>query len=177
MYKRKHSPHSIYHVYNRGVSKMQIFFSAKDYQRYISKLEIYKKKYKIKVIAFCIMPNHVHLLLKNSTKQSAPKRNFTRFIQSLHTAYACYFNKKYRNKGHVFESIYKKKYINTDEYLHTVINYIHENPVRKKLCKNSTDWLYSSAKPRTSPQKLYNSGNARQHNLKTRKKRINKPKN
>lgn len=144
-----HNPNSIYHVYNRGTCKMKIFINHNNYKYYLSKMTKYKEKFKINILAFCLMPNHIHLLLRNISINNKSETNFSKFIQSLHTSYAMYFNKMNKHQGHVFESTYKKKEIDTDEYLETIINYIHENPVRKKLCNKKQDWPYSSAKTRT----------------------------
>ena len=93
-----------YHIYNRGNRKQNIFHSSKDYSRYLEKLKDYKKKHDISILAYCLMPNHIHLLLR----QNSPEPVST-FIQKLHTAYSMYYNKKYEQVGHIFQNRFKAK--------------------------------------------------------------------
>ena len=113
-----------YHVYNRGHNKQTIFYEAKDYQRYLKRLREYLEKHEVTVLAYCLMPNHIHLILRQDGDES-----IDRFIHRLHTAYTMYFNKKYERVGAVFQGKFKAKPIDTDEYLLHVSRYIHINPV------------------------------------------------
>lgn len=113
-----------YHIYNRGHNKQTIFYDAKDYRRYIKRLGEYINKHKITLLAYCLMPNHLHLLLRQDSDELIDK-----FIHRLHTAYTMYFNKKYEKVGAVFQGRFKAKLIDTDEYLLHVSRYIHINPV------------------------------------------------
>lgn len=113
-----------YHVYNRGHNKQTIFYDAKDYRRYLKRLGEYLGKHEVTILAYCLMPNHVHLLLRQDGDES-----IDRFIHRLHTAYTMYFNKKYEKVGAVFQGRFKAKLIDTDEYLLHVSRYIHINPV------------------------------------------------
>lgn len=126
-----------YHVFNRGNRKQDIFLSPSDYKRYLDKLKEYKKEQDITVVAYCLMPNHIHLLLR----QNGPKPLST-FIQKLHTAYSKYFNKKYNQVGHVFQDRFKAKMVDRDEYLIHLSRYIHTNPV--KLTKKLPSYKWSS---------------------------------
>lgn len=113
-----------YHVYNRGHNKQPIFLDYKDYQRYLKRLTEYLKKHPVTLLAYCLMPNHVHLLLRQDTEEF-----IERFIHRLHTAYTMYFNKKYERVGSVFQGRFKAKIIETDDYLLHVSRYIHINPI------------------------------------------------
>lgn len=113
-----------YHVYNRGHNKQTIFYDAKDYQRYLKRLQEYLVKHAVTVLAYCLMPNHLHLLLRQDDDDP-----IDRFIHRLHTAYTMYFNKKYEKVGAVFQGRFKAKIIDTDEYLLHVSRYIHINPI------------------------------------------------
>lgn len=113
-----------YHVYNRGHNKQDIFYDNKDYRRYIKRLSEYLKKHKVTLLAYCLMPNHLHLILRQDNDES-----IDRFIHRLHTAYTMYFNKKYDKVGAVFQGRFKAKLIDTDEYLLHVSRYIHINPL------------------------------------------------
>ena len=113
-----------YHVYNRGHNKQTIFHDAKDYRRYLKRLGEYLKKHDVTLLAYCLMPNHLHLLLRQDSDEL-----IDRFIHRLHTGYTMYFNKKYERVGAVFQGRFKAKLIDTDEYLLHVSRYIHINPI------------------------------------------------
>ncbi len=126
-----------YHVFNRGNRKQNIFTSPADYKRYLDKVKEYKKEHDITVVAYCLMPNHIHLLLR----QNGPKP-LSLFIQKLHTAYSKYFNTKYSVVGHVFQDRSRVKHVDRDEYLLHLTRYIHLNPA--KLAKKLTSYKWSS---------------------------------
>jgi len=117
-------PNSYYHVYNRGHNKQMIFLDYKDYARYLKRLKEYLQKHDVTLLAYCLMPNHVHLLLYQKGEES-----IDRFVHRLHTAFTMYFNKKYERVGAVFQGRFKAKLIETDEYLLHVSRYIHINPI------------------------------------------------
>ena len=126
-----------YHIYNRGNRKQNIFLNEKDYKRYLAKLKEYRQKHNVTILAYCLMPNHVHFLLR----QNSPEPVST-FIQKLHTAYSMYFNKKYEQVGHLFADRFKTKIVARDEYLTHLSRYIHLNP--EKLVKKLTAYTWSS---------------------------------
>ena len=117
-------PNSYYHVYNRGHNKQTIFHDYKDYARYLKRLKEYLQKHSVTLLAYCLMPNHVHLLLYQKSEEPIDQ-----FIHRLHTAFTMYFNKKYERVGAVFQGRFKAKLIETDEYLLHVSRYIHINPL------------------------------------------------
>lgn len=134
-----------YHIYNRGVGKNLIFIEPQDYFVFISYLkelllppvlptedEIRLMKYsyirknfygEIELIAFCLMPNHFHLLLKQNQS-----RSIEGFMRSLGIRYSAYFNKHHERVGHLFQDIYKGILVQNDEYLWWLTRYIHRNP-------------------------------------------------
>lgn len=114
----------IYHIYNRGHNKQQIFLTYKDYSRYLKRLREYAQKHPITLLAYTLMPNHIHLLVRQDGDDS-----IDHFIHRLHTAYTMYFNKKYERVGSVFQGRFKAKNVGTDEYLLHVSRYIHLNPI------------------------------------------------
>ena len=126
-----------YHVYNRGNRKQNIFLNEKDYKRYLAKLKDYKQKHNVTILAYCLMPNHVHFLIR----QNGPEPVST-FMQKLHTAYSMYFNKKYEQVGHLFADRFKAKIVAKDEYIIHLSRYIHQNPV--KLVQKLTAYAWSS---------------------------------
>lgn len=111
-------------MFNRGNRSEKIFLGTKDYKRYLEKLKEYKKTHNVSVIAYCLMPNHIHLLLR----QNGPEP-ISDMIQRLHTAYTMYFNAKNKTHGHVFEGRFKAKIVNRDEYIMHLSRYIHLNPL------------------------------------------------
>lgn len=141
-----------YHIYNRGVEKRKIFLDETDYKVFLNNLKIYltsppkpeeikipftlqgttfkgirkqPKNYKgqIDLLAYCLMPNHFHLIIKQSDSCSIQK-----FMQSLTVKYSMYFNKKYKRVGQLFQSRFKAVLITEDAYLLHLSRYIHLNP-------------------------------------------------
>jgi putative transposase len=129
---------SFYHVYARGGSRGKIFPEAEDYEqfivllkRYLSAEEVrdaygvsYPNFYnKIELLAYCLMPNHFHLLVYQHQQGSMPA-----LMRCLLTSYSRYFNKKYHRSGPLFESRYKASMITDDAYYQHITRYIHLNP-------------------------------------------------
>jgi putative transposase len=144
--KRELVPGEIYHVYNRGVDKKTIFHTDKDYWRFIEKMVELKQKCPIDMLAYCLMPNHFHLLVRVVQPQGLPQpQGSTNFLHRLFTSYAKYYDYyNEKHSGHVFEGRYKSKHVNDDEYYLKLCGYIHHNPVKKKLVKKPEEWPYSS---------------------------------
>lgn len=115
---------SYYHVYNRGTRKQNIFIQKRDYERFLDRLKEYKDKFEVSILAYCLMPNHFHILLKQNTDTP-----ITFFMLRLGTSYAKYFNIKYDQVGSLFQGRFKTKLIDSDEYLLHVSRYIHRNPI------------------------------------------------
>jgi putative transposase len=135
-----------YHVYNRGVLRMRLFREPADYLKFMLTTSCLKKRYPVQLMAYCLMPNHVHLLLKEIGNTAGARRgNISLFMQGLQASYARYFGIKYRHSGRVFQGVYKSKHIKDDEQLWRTSKYIENNPVRKKMVKTAEEWPYSSA--------------------------------
>lgn len=161
-----------YHIYNRGVNKQLIFFEDADFTHFLFLLKLYLSsletaikelaKYpalfhylpqnyyqQLHIICFCLMPNHFHLVVK----QSEP-HVITHFIHALMTKYVMYINHKYERCGPLFQSIYKGVLIDHDSYLLYLSRYIHLNPLElpipvkpiKKEWSSFEDYPYSSYK-------------------------------
>ena len=141
----------IYHVYNRGAHKRDIFTTDWDYQRFqvllylsntkdpINLRDLFEKHKGrsfggmfsevvdgslVSVLAYCLMPNHFHLVLRQKNQDG-----ITLFMRKLATAYAMYFNTKYDHSGVLFQGRYKSKHVNTDAYLRWIFSYVHLNPL------------------------------------------------
>src|SRR5690606_22360993 len=115
-----------YHVYNRGVEKRAIFLDDEDYTVFLGLIKKYltgktdQKKHRhafdslsgeVQLIAYCLMPNHFHLLLYQKSDDG-----ITKLMRRLTTAYAMYFNNKYNRIGRLFQGTYKAAHVNADDY-------------------------------------------------------------
>src|SRR6185369_1640463 len=127
----------LYHVITRGNNRRKIFRSHDDYLRFTSILEHQKAKLAFYLYAYCLMPNHVHLLIE---MQDGP---VSRIMQRVLTSYSQYHNRKYKKIGHVFQGRYKSILCQTDRYLGELVRYIHLNPVRARMVKRPEHYEYS----------------------------------
>ena len=121
----------------RGNHREKTFRDHRDYQEYLERLGNYRKRMDATVYAYCLMPNHVHLLVETGAQP------LSRFMQGLQQSYTQYFNRRYRKVGHLFQGRYKAIVCDKDQYLLTLIRYIHLNPFRAKLVRNVDDYRYS----------------------------------
>lgn len=154
--KFKFAPGEFYHVFSRGVEKRKIFLCKEDYERFISLLfisnstenihlsdyisrshsdilKITRLNTLVDIGAYCLMPNHFHLLLKEKNENG-----ISLFMQKLCTAYSMYFNIKYNRSGTLFSRPFRAKHVKKDVYLNYLFAYIHLNPL-EILNKNSKD--------------------------------------
>jgi REP element-mobilizing transposase RayT len=146
---------SWYHVYNRGVNKMTIFHSNKDFDRFLDRLREYKQQYHVEILAWSLMPNHFHLLVRalppESQQQFQPRLigssteplNLRSFLHKLQTAYTMYYQKKHEHSGVVFQGRLKAKLVDSDAYLIQLLHYIHNQAQHHQIAKNF-EWPYSS---------------------------------
>ena len=126
-----------YHLMVRGNSKMPIFEERADYIHFLNNLKQYSSDHNIAINAYCLMPNHVHLLICD------PECHKSIFMKRLAGNYAIWFNKKYGRSGHLFESRYVCKPIESDDLLCTVFRYILFNPMEAGICAPA-DYPWSS---------------------------------
>ncbi|MBA2279092.1 transposase [Candidatus Saccharibacteria bacterium] len=141
-----HNTH--YHIYNRGVNKRRIFLDEEDYsvflnlfKRYLSRhpvLDYKKREYPwlyndLELLAFCLMPNHFHLLVYQLEEDAIRK-----LLKNVCGTYTIYFNKKYKRVGPLFQDRFKASMITDDAYLHHISRYIHLNPKAYKTWKFSS---------------------------------------
>ncbi len=130
-----------FHVIIQGINKSYIFDSPIDIKYYIKNMYDIKEKYNIEIIAYCIMNNHAHILIK-----SVAIMNLSNYMHDLNTRYGCYYNKKYKRVGYVFRDRYKAEGIYTENHLYSCIKYIYDNPVKAGICNNPEEYLYSNYK-------------------------------
>ena len=122
----------------RGINRQQIFEDAADCHKFLAILTEYKEQCGYSIYAYCLMGNHIHLLLKEGTEslEQVFKRVCGKFVY--------WYNAKYQRTGHLFQDRFKSEPVDSQEYLQTVIRYIHQNPVKAKLCRRVSDYAYSS---------------------------------
>ncbi len=116
------------HLIVRGISRQALFEEKEDYLFYLRQLRRISSEENISLLCYCLMENHVHLLVFNSSG------NISRMMNRLGTVYAKYFNKKYNRVGHLFQNRYLNENIYNDTQLLTVFRYILNNPVKAGIC-------------------------------------------
>lgn len=135
-----------YHCYNRGIDKRLVFEDIRDYQRFLEllylgndtaplrrddigrhpfeeMLRIPRGKRLVAIGAFCLMPNHFHLVLKE-----IEEGGITAFMRKIGTAYALYFNARYKRTGNLFLKPFRSRHVSSDRYFQHLLNYVHCNP-------------------------------------------------
>lgn len=138
---RKKSRMQIYHVMLRGINKQQIFFDDEDNRYFIRLLDRYKESCGYQLHAYCLMGNHVHLLIQEGKSGSIGES-----IRHIGSAFVYWYNIKYERSGHLFQDRYKSEPVESEAYLLTVFRYILMNPVKAGLCTRVEEYPYSSAR-------------------------------
>jgi putative transposase len=128
-----------FHIYNRGVANRLIFDSRDNYDFFLVKVNHAFNPSEIKIICFCLMPNHFHFVI-----QQLVHDGISRFMGLVCNGYAKALNNQRGSTGHVFESKYKIKHINSENYLLWLSRYVHRNPKEACLVQRCVDWGYSS---------------------------------
>ncbi len=131
-------PGAVYHVISRGNERKNIFRLDDDYELFLDLLKDCSEKFDFLIHAYCLMPNHIHLLLE--TKDS----NLSNAMKRLLGVYTMRFNRKHKRYGHLFQGRYKAFIIDKDSYFLELSRYIHLNPTRAKLIHKPEDYKYSS---------------------------------
>jgi REP element-mobilizing transposase RayT len=129
---------NIYHIYNRGVNKAAIFFSDRNYDYFLFKMGEYFRN-KAVVIAYCLMSNHFHLLVRVDNEDFVKKG-----LQPFFGAYAKAINIDQNRVGPLFQGRFQANLITGDEYLLDCVKYIHLNPVQAGVVRLPSQWKYSS---------------------------------
>ena len=135
---RAKSESGIYHIMLRGNNKQQVFFDNEDYYKFLSILGICKGICGFRIYAYCLMENHIHLLIQEGEEplDKAFKRIGVRFVG--------WYNAKYDRCGNLFQGRFKSIPVNDDEYFITVLRYIHQNPVKAGIVNSCADYYFSS---------------------------------
>lgn len=137
---RKKSQTGIYHVIVRGVNQQNIFHDNQDRQHFLETLLGVTLEDNSKVLGYCLMDNHVHLLIKEGSS------GISHTMKRLNIRYAQWYNWKHDHTGHVFQDRFKSECVEDDKYLVTVIRYIHQNPVKAGLVIKPDDYCWSSCR-------------------------------
>ena len=131
---RESSGTGIYHVMLRGINRQDIFDDTEDYWTFIrmmSEVPCY-------IYAYCLMPNHVHLLIAEKSLKVGE------VVKSIASCYVLYYNKKYGRIGHLLQDRFKSEPCNDSGYFLTLFRYIHQNPIKAGFVKVAKDYVYSS---------------------------------
>lgn len=129
-----------HHVIQRGNRRQKVFFQGEDYKEYLALLQEYSKRFKLKALAYCLMPNHVHLIVTPKEQNS-----LTYAIAETHRNYTRYINFREKWRGYLWQGRFIS-YILDEVYLLAAVRYILLNPVKTGIVKKAWDYKWSSAK-------------------------------
>ena len=142
-------PGAWYHVMNRGRRFENVFEDGQDYRVFVDILKDTSEMWHVKIAAYCLMPNHYHMLLQT------PKGNIARAMRHIDGVYTQRYNKKHGQDGQLFRGRYKSILVDGDSYLLEIVRYIHRNPVKAGLVTALTHYEWSSHKGYLSVSKKW----------------------
>jgi putative transposase len=135
---RKKSSSGIYHIMLRGINRQIIFEDEEDKTRFLETLKKYKDISKYQLYGYCLMDNHIHLLLKESDE------TISEAIKRISSSYVYWYNTKYERCGHLFQARFKSENVENTAYFLTVLRYIHQNQMKAGLAKNVFESKWTS---------------------------------
>ncbi|WNF36660.1 transposase [Bacillaceae bacterium IKA-2] len=135
---RKKSSSGIYHIMLRGINRQLIFEDDEDKSRFLETLKKYKEISKYQLYSYCLMDNHIHLLLKES------EEGVSEIIKRISSSYVYWYNLKYERCGHLFQDRFKSENVENSAYFLTVLRYIHQNPIKAGLEKTIFESKWTS---------------------------------
>ena len=135
---RQKSESGIYHIMLRGINRQRIFEDDEDRKCFIETLQRYKEKSGYTIYAYCLMDNHIHLLMKEGAEPLGM------VFKRIAGSYVYWYNWKYGRSGHLFQDRFKSEPVEDDAYFITVLRYIHQNPVKANICQRAEHYEYSS---------------------------------
>ncbi|WP_308160333.1 transposase [Bacillus sp. ISL-77] len=130
---RVKSGSGIYHIMLRGANRQEIFHDDADCLNFLDLLHKYKLKTKVKIYGWCLMSNHIHLLLREGNE------DISTTMKRIGVSFVMYYNWKYGTSGHLFQDRFKSENVENDQYLLTVVRYIHQNPLKARIVKRVYD--------------------------------------
>jgi putative transposase len=140
----------VYHIINRGNNRQTVFKDEGDFIVYLKTIKKFQGKYLFKLYAYCLMNNHVHLIIEPSKTNTLSK-----IIQSITLSHIRLYHSKYKSSGHLWQGRFKSSIIQTDEYLLECIKYIELNPVRANMVINPHGYRWSSYRFQTFGEDEY----------------------
>lgn len=142
---REYSSSGIYHIMLSGNEQRNIFLDDADRQKFLETLAKKKTEKECSLYAYCLMDNHIHLVVRENHKQ------ISTIIKGIATSYAMFFNIKYDRAGHVFHSRFKSESVDDEQYLISLIRYVHNNPVQAGIADKPEQYRWSSYHSYVSP--------------------------
>jgi putative transposase len=138
------------HVTQRGNNRQDIFHDEEDKEFYILNFQLYKKKFRVKMYAWCLMDNHIHFVLEPRTKNGLAK-----LFGNLNTRYVRYYNRKYGIQGRLFESRYYTGLLTDGNHFIEALRYVELNPVRAFMVDQPEEYIWSSVQERYEIRNQY----------------------
>lgn len=135
---RKKSESGIYHIMLRGINRQVLFEDEEDRGRLISTLREYKNKSGYEILGYCLMDNHIHLLIQEGKEPIAST------MKRIGVSYAFWYNWKNKRSGHLFQDRYKSESVEDDQALLSVLRYIHQNPTKAGMVGSISEFKWSS---------------------------------
>lgn len=128
---------SFFHIMVQGINKEFVFETRKNKERYLRL--IYANNENVEIMAYCLMDNHAHILVKPNEIQ-----DLQNWMRRVNTSYAIYYNRINERVGYVFRERYKSQVIKNEKHLCSAMEYIHNNPVKARICNRKEDYEFSS---------------------------------
>lgn len=135
---RKKSATDIYHIIMRGINRQVIFEDSGEYSRFLHTLQKYKEQCGYEIFAYCLMPNHIHLLMRVGLEP------LEQVMRRICGSYVYWYNAKHERIGNLFQDRFKSEAIENDSYFLTVLRYIHQNPIKAGLASRVEEYPWSS---------------------------------
>ena len=135
---REKSKTGIYHIIIRGVNRQTICCDDRDRERLCQTLFKYQSNSDFDIFGYCIMSNHIHLLIKENLECISD------IVKKISSSYVFWFNSRYERSGHLFQERYKSEIVENDSYFLTALRYIHQNPVKAGITEFARDYKWSS---------------------------------
>ena len=149
---RMKSATGIYHIMLRGINKQQVFFNDDDYYMFLQVLSRAKTISGFKLHAYCLMSNHIHLLIQEGEEP------LSKVFKRIGDSFVYRYNEKHDRCGAIFQGRYKSIPVNDDEYYITVLRYIHQNPIKAGIVEKCSDYEFSSYNAYFSKSDFVNTG-------------------
>jgi putative transposase len=129
----------VYHALNRGNNRAAVFADDEDHRAFLEALALAQGRYPFRLLGYCLMTNHFHLLLRPE-----PGQSISRILQSLTVAHTWRHHKRHRTSGHVWQGRFKSPVIQDDAHLLVVLRYIEANPLRAGMVSDPAEYRWSS---------------------------------